>query len=95
MEILAGGLCLLGAFFFLSGTVGLLRFPDTLSRIHALTKADNLGLGFIVSALVISSDSVAVGMKLVVIWALALAASAGICFLLGRGLLRNDRGNSR
>ena len=34
-----------GAFFFLAGTVGLLRFPDALSRLHALTKADNLGLG--------------------------------------------------
>jgi multicomponent Na+:H+ antiporter subunit G len=35
---------LAGAFFFLAGTVGLLRFPDTLTRLHALTKADNLGL---------------------------------------------------
>jgi hypothetical protein len=34
-----------GAFFFFAGTVGLLRFPDTLTRLHALTKADNLGRG--------------------------------------------------
>jgi multicomponent Na+:H+ antiporter subunit G len=33
-----------GVFFFLAGTVGLVRFPDPLSRLHALTKADNLGL---------------------------------------------------
>jgi multicomponent Na+:H+ antiporter subunit G len=33
-----------GAFFFLAGTVGLLRFPDSFTRLHALTKADNLGL---------------------------------------------------
>ena len=31
-----------GAFFFLAGTVGLLRFPDSLTRLHALTKVDNL-----------------------------------------------------
>ncbi|MCZ8150391.1 MAG: monovalent cation/H(+) antiporter subunit G, partial [Roseomonas sp.] len=37
-----------GAFFFIAGTVGLVRFPDMLSRVHALTKADNLGLGLIV-----------------------------------------------
>jgi len=37
-----------GAFFFFAGTVGLLRFPDALSRLHALTKADNLGLGLVV-----------------------------------------------
>jgi len=34
-----------GALFFLAGTIGLLRFPDTLTRLHALTKADNLGPG--------------------------------------------------
>src|SRR6516164_3951430 len=36
-----------GALFFLAGTIGLLRFPDTLTRLHALTKADNLGLGLV------------------------------------------------
>lgn len=40
-----------GAFFFLAGTMGLLRFPDTLTRLHALTKADNLGLGLVVVGL--------------------------------------------
>ena len=40
-----------GAFLFMAGTVGLLRFPDTLSRLHALTKVDNLGLGLIVAGL--------------------------------------------
>lgn len=40
-----------GAFFFFAGTVGLLRFPDALTRLHALTKADNLGLGLVVLGL--------------------------------------------
>ena len=40
-----------GAFFFFAGTVGLLRFPDSLTRLHALTKADNLGLGLVVLGL--------------------------------------------
>jgi multicomponent Na+:H+ antiporter subunit G len=40
-----------GTFFFLAGTIGLPRFPDALSRLHALTKADNLGLAFIVLGL--------------------------------------------
>jgi multicomponent Na+:H+ antiporter subunit G len=40
-----------GALFFMAGTVGLLRFPDTLTRLHALTKADNLGLGLVVLGL--------------------------------------------
>ena len=40
-----------GALFFLAGTVGLLRFPDSLTRLHALTKVDNLGLGLVVLGL--------------------------------------------
>jgi len=35
-----------GALFFFAGTVGLLRFPDSLTRLHALAKADNLGLAW-------------------------------------------------
>jgi monovalent cation/proton antiporter MnhG/PhaG subunit len=42
MRLLLDGLTIIavgaGALFFLAGTVGLLRFPDTLSRLHALTK---------------------------------------------------------
>jgi multicomponent Na+:H+ antiporter subunit G len=40
-----------GVVFFIAGTVALLRFPDPLSRLHALTKADSLGLGLIVLGL--------------------------------------------
>ena len=54
-----------GAFFFLAGTVGLLRFPDTLTRLHALTKADNLGLGLVVLGLLPQAASLRDGLKLV------------------------------
>jgi multicomponent Na+:H+ antiporter subunit G len=40
-----------GAVFYLAGTMGLLRFPDAYNRLHALTKADNLGLALIVLVL--------------------------------------------
>ncbi len=61
-----------GLFFFLAGTVGLLRFPDTLSRLHALTKADNLGLGLVVLGLLPRVESVLAALALVVIWLLVL-----------------------
>ena len=73
-----------GAVFFLAGTVGLLRFPDALTRLHALTKADNLGLGLIVLGLLPRVDGVLTGLKLVTIWLLALLASAAASQLIGR-----------
>ncbi len=65
-----------GAVFFLAGTVGLLRFPDPLTRLHALTKADNLGLGLIVLGLLPRVEGLPNGFKLVLIWLLALLAGA-------------------
>ena len=65
-----------GLFFFLAGTVGLLRFPDTLTRLHALTKADNLGLGLMVAGLALQAESWAAVGKLVLIWLLVLLSSA-------------------
>ena len=77
-----------GLFFFLAGTVGLLRFPDTLTRLHALTKADNLGLGFIVLGLLPQVDGVANGLKLIAIWVLVLLSSADAGQLIARAARR-------
>jgi multicomponent Na+:H+ antiporter subunit G len=71
-----------GAFFFLAGTVGLLRFPDTLSRLHALTKADNLGLGLIVLGLLFQMEGLLVALKLIGVWLLTLLAGATVTQLL-------------
>jgi multicomponent Na+:H+ antiporter subunit G len=67
-----------GAFFFLAGTVGLLRFPDPLTRLHALTKADNLGLGLVVLGLLPQTDWPLDTIKLVAIWLFALLAGATV-----------------
>jgi multicomponent Na+:H+ antiporter subunit G len=76
-------LLLLGAFFFVAGTIGLLRFPDVFSRLHALTKADNLGLGCIALALALQQGSLLDAAKLLGIWLLALLGSSSTCYLLG------------
>jgi multicomponent Na+:H+ antiporter subunit G len=71
-----------GAFFFMAGTVGLLRFPDTLSRAHALSKADNLGLGLVVLGLLLQAEGLLAGLKLVGVWLLALLAGATVTQLI-------------
>ena len=43
-------LVILGATFVLLGAVGLIRLPDTLSRLHAPTKACTLGIGALLLA---------------------------------------------
>lgn len=87
-EYLTLFLILAGAVFFLAGTVGLLRFPDVYTRLHALTKADNVGLGLVVAGLVLQAESWAVAGKLLLVWLLVLLASASVAHLVARTALR-------
>jgi multicomponent Na+:H+ antiporter subunit G len=80
----------LGVFFFVAGTVGLLRFPDVYTRLHALTKADNLGLGLIVLGLLPQVDGVWTGVKLVLIWLLVLLSGSTVAQLIARSQRARD-----
>lgn len=81
-------LLIAGAIFFLAGTLGLLRFPDVYTRLHALTKADNVGLGLVVAGLAIHAESWAALCKLLLIWMLVLLAGASVAHLVARGALQ-------
>lgn len=72
----------LAAGFFTAGTVGLLRFPDLRSRLHALTKADTLGLGFTMLALSLRADSWWQVGKFALIWILGMTVAAVAATLL-------------
>jgi multicomponent Na+:H+ antiporter subunit G len=78
-----------GAFFFMGGTAGLLRFPDPLSRLHALTKADNLGLGLVVLGLLPQAGGLLGALKLLVVWLLALLAGAAVSQLIAQAARRS------
>lgn len=80
-----------GAFFFLAGSVGLLRFPDAYTRLHALTKADNLGLALVVIGLLPRAPGVLAALKLVLVWLLVLLSSAAMSQLVARAARRQER----
>lgn len=90
MDVVVIALLLIGCAFVAIGTVGLLRFPDLPTRLHAVAKADNLGLGFIVAALIVDAfgrgdDGMSIAgvvAKLLLIWVLALLGTAGNSHLL-------------
>ncbi|GAB3059430.1 cation:proton antiporter [Sediminivirga luteola] len=92
LDIVIIALLAAGTAFVAVGTVGLLRFPDLATRLHAVAKADNLGLGLIVAALVVhvlreasAPDDPAgwgVALKLLLIWLLALLGTAANSHLL-------------
>ncbi len=87
VDHLSLALIALGAVFFVAGTLGLLRFPDTYSRLHALTKADNLGLGFVVLGVALQAETGYQIAKLALIWALVLVAAGTVAQLVARAAL--------
>jgi len=88
IDYLSGALLIGGAVFFLAGTLGLLRFPDVYTRLHALTKADNLGLGLMIAGLALQAETWAAAGKLLLIWLLVLLAGASVAHLIANGALR-------
>jgi multicomponent Na+:H+ antiporter subunit G len=93
IDILSSILILAGVFFYLAGSIGLLRLPDIYSRLHALTKADNLGLGLLVAGLALHSQDLLMLLKLLLIWLAVLAASATSAHLIARQARRQETGN--
>jgi multicomponent Na+:H+ antiporter subunit G len=89
-DVLTVSLVLAGVLFFAAGAVGLLRFPDTFLRIHASTKADNVGLGLIVLGLMLQAESPLAAGKLLMVWLLALLATTNTGFMIGRRALRQE-----
>ncbi|MFH1759903.1 MAG: monovalent cation/H(+) antiporter subunit G [bacterium] len=74
MSIIAAVFIVAGFFFFTTGVIGFLRFPDFYTRMHATGKGDTLGTILILLGLGIynlnhgfSIESVLVSLKLVLI----------------------------
>jgi len=84
LHALSWPLLLGGGFFFVAGTAGLLRFPDIYARLHAVTKADTLGLGLIVLGLCLRAQSWQAVLMMLLIWVLVMASGATACQLLAR-----------
>ena len=84
-----------GVLFFVAGTVGLLRFPDVFSRLHAVTKADTVGLGLVALGLILRSDSWRDVAMLLLIWLVAMASGAVTCQLYARFERERQRPSGR
>lgn len=78
LEILGVALMGLGTVFFVAGTVGLLRFPDLFCRLHALTKADGLGLALVCLGTICLASTPGEVLRIIVIW-FAVALSSATC----------------
>ena len=92
IDFLSSILVMAGLFFYLAGSIGLLRLPDLYSRLHALTKADNLGLGLLAAGVALHAQDLLIMLKLLLIWLAVLAASASSANLIAHHARRRETG---
>ncbi|TWX73450.1 monovalent cation/H(+) antiporter subunit G [Colwellia sp. C1TZA3] len=85
-----GALCLfIGCFLCISGGVGLLRFPDFYTRMHAVGVTDTLGAGMILIGLMFYSPDFLIFAKLVMILLLTLLVGPTTSHVLAKAAMRN------
>ena len=93
MDIIVGigsALCLLvGSFLCLSGGVGILRFPDFYTRMHAVGVTETLAAGMILIGLMLQSPDSLVTIKLVIILLMTLFISPSASHALAKAAIRN------
>ena len=67
IEIISITSLVIGVFFILTGSIGLIRLPDVFSRIHAVGMIDTAGIGFIIFGLLVYSGFTIVSIKLLIL----------------------------
>lgn len=84
-------LIVVGSVFCLLASVGMLRFPDVFTRIHAASKAGVLGAGLIFIGVALTSLDVATSIRMGIGLAFLLVTTPLAAHLLGRATMRSGR----
>lgn len=75
---------LAGAFFVLTGALGILRMPDFFSRLHPAGVTDSLGIPFVLIGLMLHAGLTLVSGKLLLLMLFLLLTSPTACHALAR-----------
>jgi multicomponent Na+:H+ antiporter subunit G len=67
-DVIGGALAIFGALLAILGAIGVLRFPDVYTRIHAASITDTGGATLIILGLCLTAGLSAVTLKLLIVW---------------------------
>jgi len=106
LETISNILLILGAFFALTGAVGLFKFPDFFTRVHAASVTDSIATILLFSGLILRTEFDLVAVKLVFVLvfllltsptashALAKSARHGLLATSAETLSKSDKDNN-
>ncbi|MBS7527775.1 monovalent cation/H(+) antiporter subunit G [Fusibacter paucivorans] len=78
-----------GLFFFFVGTVGVLRFPDALTRAHGAAKCDTLGAVLSILGLILQAGFTVAALKLVLVILFLWTANPTATHVIAKAIYRN------
>ena len=89
MTLVALGLVLIGVFFLVMGGVGLVRFPDFYTRMHAAGKCDTLGVLLVLIGLAIYEGATLSSAKILLIAVFMFLTSPTATHAIARSAVTN------
>jgi len=89
LDMLSWVLLLSGSFFCLTGGIGLMRFPEFFSRIHAASLTDTLGASLILMGLMLQAGITITLAKLIMILILSLIAGTTASHAMAKAALKS------
>ena len=87
LDVLSWISILAGLFFILVGGIGLIRFPDVYTRLHAAGMTDTMGAGLVLIGLSFQAGLTLITVRLLMIWAFLLFTSPIATHALARAAL--------
>ena len=92
LDVLSAVLMLTGVALALAAAVGLLRFPDVFSRMHAATKPATLGLLLVTVGAALRMDDGGDAVKLLLVAAFQFLTAPVAAHMIGRAAYRSGAG---
>ena len=90
MQVSSAVFLLIGSFLCLSGGVGILRFPDFYTRMHAVGVTETLATAMILIGLILQSPDLLVDVKLMIILLMTLFISPAASHTLANAAMHED-----
>ena len=92
LDVLSAALLLSGVALALLAGLGLVRFPDVFSRMHAATKPATLGMVLVTSGAALRQDDGGDAVKLLLVAAFQLLTAPVAAHMIGRAAYRSGAG---
>ncbi len=95
LDLIAAILLLAGSFFCFSAAVGIVRFPDVMTRLHAVTKPQVFGLILISAAVALSLRSWPVTALLLLVIIFQIVTAPASAHMVSRTAYRTGLWNTK